>query len=73
MQRKRHSLLEACIGTAIGYGIAFTANMVILPLFGFTPSFHQNFWITNFFTAISIVRGYYVRRLFNLLHHRGIL
>ena len=73
MQRKRHSLLEACIGTAIGYAIAFTANLVILPIFDFTPSLHQNFWITNFFTVISVVRGYYVRRLFNFLHLRKIL
>lgn len=72
-QKKKHSFLEACIGTAIGYVIAFTANLIILPFFGFKPSLHDNFWITNFFTAISVVRSYYVRRLFNLLHARGVL
>lgn len=73
MQKARHSFLEACIGTTIGYGIAFGANMVILPLFGYTPSLAHNFWITNFFTVISVIRSYYVRRLFNWLHHKEIL
>lgn len=72
-QKKRHSLLEACIGTAIGYSIAFASNLIILPLFGFKPSLHANFWITNFFTVVSVVRSYYVRRLFNYLHHKEIL
>ena len=73
MQKKRHSLLEACASTAIGYVIAFITTLAVLPLFGFTPTLHQNFWITNIFTVVSILRGYYVRRLFNYLHAKEIL
>lgn len=73
MQKKKHSLLEACIGTAIGYSIAFVTNLLVLPLFGYTPTLSDNFWITNVFTAISVIRGYYVRRLFNWLHVKEIL
>lgn len=73
MQRRIHSLLEISISTGIGYGVAFTANLVILPLFGFQPSLHENFWLTNFFTLVSLIRGYAVRRLFNYLHHKEIL
>ena len=73
MQKKKHSLLEACISTMIGFVVAFTANLIILPIFGFHPSFVQNLWLTVFYTVVSVVRSYYVRRLFNWLHARGIL
>lgn len=73
MQSKRHSLLEACIGTSIGFGVAFAANFVVLPAFGYTPSVGENILITTFFTIISIVRSYFVRRLFNWLHWKDYL
>lgn len=73
MQRRIHSLLETCISTGIGYSVAFSANLIILPLFGFRPSLHENFWLTNFFTVVSLIRGYAVRRLFNWLHVKEIL
>ena len=73
MQKKTHSLLETCISTAIGFGVAFVANATILPLFGFTPTLSQNFWITVFFTVVSVIRGYFVRRLFNWLHVKAYL
>jgi hypothetical protein len=70
VQKRRHSLLEACISTAIGFGIAFTTNAFVMPAFGFHITTAQNFWITVIFTFISVVRGYYVRRLFNFMHVR---
>lgn len=74
MQKKRHSLLEVCLSTAIGFVISFLANLVVMPVvFGIHPSVQANTVATIFFTFISVVRGYYVRRLFNLLHTRGIL
>lgn len=74
MQKKHHSLLEVCLSTAIGFVISFAANLVIMPVvFGFHPSATENLIATIFFTVISVVRGYYVRRLFNTLHTKGIL
>ena len=73
MQKRQHSFLEACVSTSIGFGVAYLANWLVLPLFGFKASHGQIFWITVIFTGISIIRGYYVRRLFNLLHIKGIL
>lgn len=67
-QSRAESIFEICLSTAIGFIIAFTANLLILPLFGFTPTFSQNFWLTVFFTVISIIRGILVRRLFNKWH-----
>ena len=73
MQKKRHSLLEACVSTGIGFGIALLTTAIVLPLSGFQPTLSQNIFITSIFTLISVVRGYFVRRLFNWLHFRGVL
>lgn len=67
-QTSRQSAIESAASTAIGFGIAYVASLIVLPLFGFPVSHGQNFWITVIFTAISLVRGYFVRRLFNHLH-----
>jgi hypothetical protein len=72
-QLRRHSALETCLSTCIGFGVAYTANLIILPVFGYTPTWQENIVLTSFFTVVSLVRGYYVRRLFNWLHIRGIL
>lgn len=72
-QRHRVSFLETCLSTAIGYGVALATNMVVLPLFGFPVSFPAANGIAVIFTAISILRGFLVRRLFVYLHDREIL
>ena len=72
-QRKTHSFLEACISTTIGFIVAFCANLIILPAFGYTPSFGENIILTCFYTVVSIIRGYFVRRLFNWLHVKELL
>lgn len=72
-QRFRHSLLETCISTAIGFGVAYAANWWVLPWFGFHPSHKETFVITCIFTVISILRGLAVRRFFNWLHKEGVL
>ena len=73
-QRRHHSFIEACISTGIGFGVAFTANAVVFPLFFGMPISHsQNFWLTMIFTVLSIFRGYFVRRLFNYLHTKELL
>lgn len=72
-QLKRHSLLEAFIGTAIGFGVSWLANMLVLPLFGFSVTASAAAWIGVIFTIVSVIRSYYVRRLFNYLHRTGVL
>lgn len=73
MQKRRHSLLEVCLSTAIGFGVAFTANIFFLPLFGWVPTVSENLALTGLFTIVSLIRGYYVRRLFNWLHAKELL
>lgn len=69
-QSRRMSAVEAIAGTAIGFAVAVLANVIILPLFGLTPNFGESTAIALVFTAISLLRGYLVRRLFNLVEER---
>lgn len=72
-QKKRHSFLEACINILIGFSINFVANLLILPAFGFDVHPMTAFNIGLVFTVISIIRSYYIRRMFNYFHTKGIL
>lgn len=54
----------------IGFGINFTANMLIFPLFGFHISPGANFALGLIYTVISVVRSYCIRRWFNAKLHR---
>lgn len=65
MQTKTHSFYEALCNTAVGFLISLSATFVIFPLLAIPTSAGQNVVITLFFTAISIARGYLLRRFFN--------
>ena len=70
MQTRAQSAVEALTGTAIGFGVALLAQVFITRLYGIASSFEQDVWITVFFTGISILRGYWVRRFFNWFFNR---
>lgn len=57
------------MNTAIGFLVSILASILVYPLFGATFTLAQNFWITVIFTALSIIRGYAVRRWFNSRIH----
>jgi len=65
MQKKIHSLIEAVTNTSIGLVINVAANQwIIFPILGVDPPLVTNVGIAVFFTVLSIVRGYTLRRLF---------
>ena len=64
-QSKTDSILEALTNIAIGAGIALLAQTIWFPLIGKTFTFEENLATTAFFTVVSFVRSYGVRRLFN--------
>lgn len=64
-QTRLGSLIETAVNTAIGYGVALVSQLAIFPLFGIHVPFSANLWIGAWFTAISIARGYVLRRWFN--------
>ena len=65
MQTKKMSLIETIVGVAIGYIVALLSQIVVFPLFDIEVSLTDNLLIGLLFTVISIIRGYYIRRLFN--------
>ena len=64
-QSKRESLIETTANTAIGYIIALASQLVVFPLVGIHISFSTNMEISAYFTAVSVARGYLIRRWFN--------
>jgi len=71
-QSRRMSLLESLINVAVGYGVAVLAQVMIFPLFGLEVALSDNLAIGAIFTAISIVRSYTLRRVFEEIRFRKI-
>lgn len=65
MQSKNMSLIETVLSVLIGYIVALLSQIVVFPLFDIEVSLIDNLLIGLLFTVISIIRGYYIRRLFN--------
>ena len=71
MQSKKQSLIESLTSTTIGIIIGIVLNLTILPIFGYPVSVVDSLWISLIFTAISVVRSYVVRRIFNSKEKRN--
>jgi hypothetical protein len=69
-QTRLTSLFKSLVSTGVGFGVAFVANMLILPLFGLPISHSANLLLTSIYTIISIVRGYALERVFEALGWR---
>lgn len=63
-QSRRWSLFEAATSTAIGYGVAVLTQILVFPMFGLATTFGENLAMGGIFTAVSVVRGYAIRRVF---------
>lgn len=71
MQQSRlESLIESIINIAIGYFVALLSNFLIFPLFDIHVSLTDNLLIGAWFTGVSLVRSYVIRRWFNARLHR---
>ena len=65
MQSKKESLIESLTSTTIGIIIGIVLNITILPIFGYPVSWSDSLWISLIFSAISVIRSYAVRRIFD--------
>lgn len=72
-QKKKHSIMETCLSTFIGFFVALGTWRVVAWGLDIPTNHGQSFLITAIFTVVSIIRGYGVRRLFNYLHVKGVL
>ena len=71
MQTKKMSIYETIISTSIGFIVSLVLVNIVLPFYGFNVEMGQSVMITLIFTVASILRGYWVRRLFNHIHNKN--
>ena len=65
MQTKIQSLIESVINILIGYFVALLSQLIIFSMFDIHIGLSDNLMIGAWFTLISLVRSYAVRRWFN--------
>lgn len=66
MQTRKFSWIEAITNTLVGFLVSLLIQLAIYPIMDIPVKFHQNVIITCVFTGASILRGYLIRRFFNL-------
>lgn len=64
-QSRSASLVESLTNIAVGIGVAFASQLVIFGSYGLHVSYTQNAEMTCYFTAVSLVRSFILRRMFN--------
>jgi hypothetical protein len=64
MQSRRHSIIESVTNVTVGYLCAVLSQIIIFPIFDIHIPVHQNFVMGLWFTCISVVRSYALRRWF---------
>ncbi len=69
-QSRYMSAVEVVVSTAIGFIVAVATQFAVFPIFGLRVGVIENLGIGLAFTAVSVVRSYLVRRLFERLHRR---
>ena len=64
MQSKQRSLVESIANILVGVGVALGSQYLIFPMFDIAIGLSSHLGITAWFTAISLVRSYLIRRFF---------
>jgi len=64
-QTKIDSVLEALTNILIGAAVALVAQLIWFPLIGKNFTLSEDLATTAFFTLVSFIRSYGIRRVFN--------
>ena len=72
MQSKKWSMIESLTNVVVGVVVAFISQLVIFWFMNIEVSISANLTMTGYFTLISLVRSYMLRRFFNRLAFKGI-
>jgi hypothetical protein len=70
-QTRLMSLVETMANVGVGYGIAVLAQLVVFPWFGLPARVGDALAIGGIFTAVSIVRSFVLRRVFEEMRARS--
>lgn len=71
MQTRLGSAVESLTNISIGISVGFVSNIIVLPAFGYPVTISDGIAISCVFTAISFVRSYAVRRIYNKYNFFG--
>lgn len=71
-QSRTMSLIEATASVVVGYLLALATQFAIFPFFGLAVSVNDNLLIGGIFTAVSLLRSYVLRRLFEAARARWV-
>lgn len=72
MQTKTQSFMEAMVNVAIGYFVALIGQFIIYSILKIPVTLSENLLISIWFSVLSIIRNYAVRRWFNAKIKRAI-
>lgn len=64
-QTKFQSFVESSSNTIIGYALGVLTQVLIFPLYHIHISLTTNASLTAWFTSVSLLRSYVIRRWFN--------
>lgn len=70
-QSRAMSFVEAIANVAVGYGVAVATQIIMFPWFGLRASLSDSLAMGFVFTCASVVRSYFLRRLFERLRARA--
>ena len=65
MQTRLMSMVETITNVAIGLVVSFLSQVVIFKYCDISITLAQNLELTLYFTVVSVIRGFTVRRFFN--------
>jgi len=65
-QSRTMSLVEAATNIVVGYVLAVATQIVVFPWFGIVTGLAEHLTIGLAFVGVSLVRGYLLRRLFEI-------
>ena len=63
-QSRALSFIEAATNVVVGYVLAIATQLLVFPLFGLEAALGEHMAIGTAFVAVSLARGYLLRRLF---------
>ncbi len=72
MQSKKQSFKESVVNVAVGYAVALISQLIVFPIVGVRSTLTQNIKISLYFTIISLIRSYLIRRYFNKSESNGL-
>jgi hypothetical protein len=64
------SFVEAIANVVVGFLLAVLTQIAVFPVLGLRVSIGDNILLGGIFTAVSIVRSYTLRRLFETIRSR---